>query len=426
MTLSPLPPGDHRLHGARPPVDLAAAGWVEREWVARGTATSPSGASAPYAVRVLVRAPADGARTLAAEWLNVSSGAEAAPDWTYLAAELLRSGTAWAGISAQYVGVVGGQASVSVGDVGSPGLRGADPERYGALDHPGDAWCHDIYAQVARVVAEDLGVDLVLAVGESQSACMLARHLTSFRDSLFGGYLIHSRAGALPPLEPDGAQHTMAAVLAEPPVTLPDQAVPTIVVQTETDVLGRMHSFPARQPDGPLLRTWEVAGTAHADKFQIDAFEDFLGCPTPVNRGQQVFVLRAALRHLEAWARGGAAPPSAPPLETAGGAYVLDDLGNVRGGVRSPAVDAPVERLSGFAPEGATLICQLFGSTSPLPPDQLRARWASRGEYDAAYDAATEAMIGSGFALPEDRQEILSESRPDVLTEPVPDPPMVP
>lgn len=416
MSLTPLPPGDHRLHGARPPVDLAAAGWTEHEWVARGTATSPSGASAPYAVRVLVRAPSAGARTLAAEWLNVSSGAEAAPDWTYLAEELVRSGTAWAGISAQYVGVMGGHASVSVGDLGSPGLVGADPDRYGSLSHPGDAWCHDVYAQVARAVAEHLGVDLVLAVGESQSACMLARHLVSHHDGLFGGYLVHSRAGSLPPLEPDGAQHTMAAVLAEPPAPLPDDLVPTLVVQTETDVLGRMHSHPARQPDGPLLRTWEVAGTAHADKFQIDAFEDLLGCPTPVNRGQQVFVLRAALRRLEAWARGGSAPPAAPPLEVAGESYVLDDLGNVRGGVRTPAVDVPVERLSGFAPEGATLICQLFGSTTPLEPEQLGSRWASREEYLAAYQAATEAMVGAGFALEEDRQAILSESRPDLLT----------
>ena len=418
MTLTPLPPGDHRLHGARPPVDLAAAGWTEREWVATGTATSPAGASAPYAVRVLVRAPAAGARTLAAEWLNVSSGAEAAPDWTYLAAELMRSGTAWAGISAQYVGVMGGQASVSVGDQGSPGLRGADPGRYGASTHPGDAWCHDVYAQVARAVAEDLGVDLVLAVGESQSACMLARHLTSFQDALFGGYLVHSRAGSLPPLQPDGSQHTMAAVLAEPPATLPDDVVPTIVVQTETDVLGRMRSWPARQPDGLLLRTWEVAGTAHADKFQIDAFEDLLGCPTPVNRGQQVFVLRAALRHLEAWARGGAAPPSAPPLAVEDGAYVFDELGNVLGGVRTPAVEAPVERLSGFAPDGATLLCQLFGSTTPLAPEQLRARWASQAEYRAAYDAATDAMISAGFAVEQDRQEIMSECRPSLLTVP--------
>ena len=422
--LSPLPPGDHRLHGARPPVDLEALGWTEVEHTASGVARSPSGVEASYVVRVLVRhPPADTASgTLCAEWLNVSSGAEAAPEWTYLAEELLRAGHAWAGVSVQVVGVMGGAGSVAV-DGGapptSPGLVGSDPQRYGDLAHPGDAWCHDVYTQVARAVRDLVDADLVLAVGESQSACLLSRHLVSVHgpDSPFGGYLVHSRAGALPALEPDGPQHTMAAVLAQQPSVLHDDLVPTLVVQTETDVLGRMRSLPARQPDGPWLRTWEVAGTAHADKFQIDAFEELLGCPTPVNRGQQVYVLRAGLRALEDWARGGGAPPAAQPLVVVGEHYATDDLGTTLGGVRTPAVDAAVERLSGFAPEGASLICQLFGSTTPLPAGSLRARWGSVEEYLAAYSAATEAMIAAGFACPEDRDALLSEARPQTLTQ---------
>ena len=137
-------------------------------------------------------------------------------------------------------------------------------------------------------------------------------------------------------------------------------------------------------------------------------------------------MLRAALRHLVVWARGGAAPPSAPPLEVRGGAYATDEVGNTRGGVRTPVVDAPVERLSGSAPDGATLICQLFGSTAPLDPAVLRSRWSSRAEYLAAYEASTDAMTAAGFAVPEDRQEILSESRSDLLTGLPDDPPMVP
>lgn len=424
--LDPLPPGEHRLHGARPPVDLAAHGWTEEEHVASGVAVSPSGQEAAYAVRVLVRnPPAERASgTLCVEWLNVSSGAEAAPDWTYLADELVRSGHAWAGVSAQYVGVMGGQASVTVGDGGSPGLVGADPERYAGLVHPGDAWCHDVFEQVARAVADSVGADLVLAVGESQSACLLSRHLVSVHGpgSPFGGYLVHSRAGALPPVEPSEVQHTMTEVLAQAPAPLPDDLVPTLVVQTETDVLGRMRSLPARQPDGPMLRTWEVAGTAHADKFQIDAFEHFLSCPTPVNRGQQVYVLRAGLRALERWARGGEPPPAGEPLQVTEGAgeqrYALDALGNALGGVRTPAVDAAVQRLSGSAPEGASLVCQLFGSTTPVPPEALARRWSSRAEYLAAYEAATAATVAAGFAVPEDGQALLSESRADLLTGP--------
>ena len=59
----------------------------------------------------MVRRPADPAAfsgTLVVEWLNVSSGADAAPDWTYLSDEIVRRGHVWVGVSAQYVGVEGG------------------------------------------------------------------------------------------------------------------------------------------------------------------------------------------------------------------------------------------------------------------------------------------------------------------------------
>ena len=59
-SLERLPPGDHRLHGARPPVDLAARGWTESEHVASGVATSTSGREAAYALAdptLLVPAP---------------------------------------------------------------------------------------------------------------------------------------------------------------------------------------------------------------------------------------------------------------------------------------------------------------------------------------------------------------------------------
>lgn len=418
-SLTPIAAGDHRLSGARPTPDLAALGWTEEEHRASGVAEHPHGGSADFAVRILVRRPPTerASGTLVVEWLNVSSGREAAPEWTYLAEEIVRAGHAYAAVSAQYVGVEGGRGSVAVeGMPPAGGLVGDDPERYGDLTHPGDAYCHDVFASCAAGVRDLVGADTVLAAGESQSACLLSRHLVSHHADhrVFGGYLVHSRAGSLPAEVPDGPQHEMAAVLAEPPSYLPDAlGVPVVVVQTETDVLGRMRSFPARQPDGPWLRTWEVAGTAHADKFQIDAFEDFLGCPTPVNRGQQVFVLRAALRALDAWARGGDAPPTAAPLEVRDGAYVVDTLGNTRGGVRTPAVDVATEVLSGFAPEGASLICQLFGSTRPVDPALLARTHPDRETYLAAYAESARAMVAAGFCVPEDLDALLADARPD-------------
>lgn len=382
---------------AVPGPDLAARGYLEEELRATGRATAYDGSGdAPYATRVVVRRPAGGGSgTLVVEWLNVSSGQDAAPDWTYLAEEIVRRGHAWAGVSAQRVGVEGGAARVETG-VALRGLRALDPERYGDLAHPGDAWCFDIYTQVARGLAADLGATCVLAIGESQSAYALTSYLDLVQEEagLFDGFLVHSRGG--------GALHT------DRPTTIRDVGVPVVVVQTEGDLFGRLAFLPARQPDTDLLRLWEVAGSAHADLFQIGAFESFLGCPDPVNRGQQAYVVRAALRWLESWARGGPAAPSAARLEIDGDRFVLDEHGHVRGGVRTPVVDAPADVLSGYAAPGASPICELFGRTLPL----ARPWWSSPEEYLAAYERATDAAIAAGFVVAEDRAAVLAEARP--------------
>src|SRR5205085_157600 len=46
--------------------------------------------------------------------------------------------------------------------------------------------------------------------------------------------------------------------------------VPVLQVNTETDVLAlvtHLGFYAARQPDAPHLRTWEIAGAAHADNY---------------------------------------------------------------------------------------------------------------------------------------------------------------
>src|SRR5581483_9957053 len=111
---------------------LGRVGYVQREYVASGTATSyrddgtltrdgrwtfaPDG-QAPYRTRVLVRYPADPARfsgTVVVEWLNVSGGVDADPEWATLHEELIRQGDAWVGVSAQRIGVMGGPVLVAV------------------------------------------------------------------------------------------------------------------------------------------------------------------------------------------------------------------------------------------------------------------------------------------------------------------------
>ena len=91
----------------------------------------------------------------------------------------------------------------------------------------------------------------------------------------------------------------------------------------------------------------------------------------------------------------------------------LDDVGNARGGVRTPVLDAPVDRLTGFAAPGSPIICILSGSTTPLSEEQLAERYTSRDDYLGQYETATDAMIEAGFALEDDRDQMLGWASPD-------------
>ena len=449
-TFRPLTGGSGVFLGASRPVgDLASVGYAETEYAASGTAVSYTsagdlpadgrfqlqpGPGADYATRVLVRRPTDPARfngTVVVEWLNVSGGVDAAPDYTYLSDELLRGGYAWVGVSAQRIGVEGGPVLVKVpggeNSGAGKGLRAIDSARYGQLHHPGDAFSYDIFTQVGRgLLATGAGaplagldVERLLAVGESQSAYALTTYVDGVQPlaHVYDGFLIHSRGGSPAPLGAPGSGIDLASSLAGAPTIIrTDLDVPVIVVETETDVLGLLDYDPARQPDSDRFRLWEIAGTAHADHVQIGDTEAVLGCSEPVNRGQQVYVLRAAIHDLDGWVADGTAPPRAPRLDidrsTTPPTYVRDTVGNVRGGIRTPVVDAPVDVLSGLPVPGVSTICILFGSTTPIPAAQLSSLYPSRADYLAAYQQATDAAIAAGFVLPADRAAVLADADP--------------
>ena len=426
-------------------IDLAAVGYEEHEYLVSGTATSYTGGPIPfdgkvelspgvtadYATRIVVRRPSDPAKadgTVAVEWLNVSAGFDSSPDFTFMADEMVRSGTTWVGVSAQLIGVEGGEVAVSSGapDAGK-GLVNIDPARYGALSHPGDAFSYDMYTQVGRALkgqggAEVLGgIDpqVVLAVGESQSAFALTTYADGVQPlvNVYDGILIHSRGGAPLRLGEAGAGASIATSIFDPPVQIrTDLDVPVLIVETETDVTSVIGYHPARQDDTDRIRLWELAGTAHADAFIVGAAADLVPCGAKINDGPQRFTLRAGLRALETWVRTGEAPPTSPRLDvdTATGKAVMvrDADGNALGGVRLPQVVVPVAALTGEpGPSGGT-ICMLLGTTVPFTAARLAELYPSADAYRQAYEQATDAAIAAGFALPADRQQILDDADP--------------
>ena len=435
----PISGGRHGFPQTATPVDLDAAGYVEEEFAFAGEATSyrytapprtdgewsvEPDRTAPYTSRMLVRRPHNVQAfngTVVVEWLNVTAGVDVDVDFGFFAEEVLRQGYAWVGITAQEVAVTstgGGQ----FGDA-AVGLKTWDPQRYGDLDHPGDAFAYDIFGQAGALLRTDDGQtalgggspEMILADGDSQSAFRLATYRNAIDPlaSVFDGFLIHSRDGGAAPL--DGRSFEVEA--EEPPTTRlrTDAPAPVLQVITESDLflLRPDAPFPdARQPDGDRIRTWEVAGTAHSDATylrrlnqqgtrQFEGFFDLSEVIPFANDGPQRFVVRAALHALRAWVVG-RPPPHAEPLQVVDGTIARDEHGNALGGVRTPPVDVPAATHTG---EGTPL-----GSTTPFTADQLRDLYGSRDAYLSAYRAATDAAVAAGFILAADTAELNAEA----------------
>ena len=450
-TLAPLTGGKGiQLIAAVAGPDLSKVGYSESEFSASGTAHAyaakvdlpPDGkfaltptTSAAYKTRIVVRRPESAAKfngTVVVEWLNVSGGLDASPDWTYTADEIIRSGAAWVGVSAQQIGIEGGTVAVMtpVSALGGAGLgiRKIDPARYDSLHHPGDAYSYDIFTQVARALRTPGKVDALgklspkylLADGESQSAFMLTTYADGVQPltSAFDGFLIHSRGGAAAPLgKPDKGIDIAGTIGGKPTRIRTDLDVPVIMVETETDVAGLLNYLPAAQPDTDRIRLWEVAGTSHVDRYQLGSIGDQFGCSVPINNGPHHFVMQAALHGLVTWVDDGKSPPKAPRFAIAGKKYVLDKNGNAKGGIRTPLVDVPVDVLSGLPAEGGSVACLLSGRTIPLSVTQLTALYPNRAAYLADFTKSTDAAIASGFVLAADRGELLKMAQPNRISE---------
>jgi hypothetical protein len=441
----PLTGGGGVVIAAAETPDLAAVGYVETEVVASGTAGAyelveqpddgrwtfaPDGTAADYATRVLLRYPADPdafSGTVVVEWLNVSSGIDANPDWTNLEAEIVRQGHAWVGVSAQTIGVEGGPVLVvapGAESLAGVGLAALDPERYGSLTHPGDGFSFDIYTQVARTLRQSpaamggLSADVLVAAGQSQSALALTTYYNGVQPLTgeFDGFFIHSRASIALPLVGPGEIADLASSFATPTAFLrTDLAAPALVLQAEGDVVGILNSAAARQPDSDSIRLWEVAGGAHADVFLIGFIADSIDCGVPINDGPMHVVAKAALRSLVTWVRSGDAPPSVDVLELADGStdvLVRDADGIAVGGIRTAPVDVPAVVLSGEPGPNEDLICVLLGSTTALSPDRLAELHGSAEQYLAAYGTSVDESIAAGFVLAEDRDALVAYARP--------------
>jgi len=415
------------------PVDLEAHGYVEEEFFVSGEAEAYEGngallldgrwevrpvGSAPYRTRIVVRRPADPARgsgTVLVEWLNVSAGLEACPDWAYLHTEIIRSGCTYVAVSAQALGVEGGEGLLGASLDG--GLRHSQPERYDTLHHPGDRYSFDMFTQIGRALRHGGPVDPlggmrphhVLAVGESQAAFFLTTYVNAVQPTsrAYDGFFVHSRSGTAASLESQAFGPGLSGLKIRE-----DVGVPVVVFETETDMV-LLDYGAAEQPDSAWVRVWEVAGTAHADAYLVGSTAAFLGCDFAVNDGPMHWVAVAAFAGLVRWVDGGPPLPAAPRLAFATRkppVLATDELGNALGGLRTPAVDVPVAVLSGLAPAGVSRMCQLFGQTTPFDEATLVRLYRDRAGYLTGYERSLDEAIERGYLLVADRPELMARA----------------
>ena len=368
------------VYPGAPFYDLAALGYVEREFVISGTANtynskgiwgsngrwqvSVANANMPYATRIIVRYPTSSAKfngTVVFEWLNEITYSSTSPDWADSADFFFREGYAYVGVTAQNL------------NAGPAFLKWWDPVRYGNLSISTDGLSYDIFTQVAQAVKTYSSTVLggltpkkLLACGDSASAIRLTTYVNAIHPlaKIYNGFLIHGRASTEAPIG--------NGIISLAPNTQirTDNTTPVIQFQAEGDLYELLFSY-GRQPDNNYLRTWELAGGAHIDLHEgiyevTVAYRDLsslsneafmkipvcdFGVPSQFGGGvanslPNYRLERAAWAALNKWVNTGTRPPSAPQIQTNPllfNAIIYDQYGNAKGGLRLPEMDVPIK-----------------------------------------------------------------------------------
>ena len=422
----PVTAGSRDRPFSAPTVDVAAHGYVVEEYFLDGNAhayefkefttqtadgrwsTQRCDKTARYRSRMLVVRPAkasDFNGTVIVHWQNVTAGYELG---SVTGGEYLR-GYAWVGVSAQKVGVDGFPGPDAAG------LKQWDEDRYGSLNHPGDAYSYDIFSQAGRAVGPNrprkdvdpmggLEVTRLVAAGASQSAARLRTYINGVHpiEKVFNGFIPYIDFGSTIPFERDFER--LRRRRRRSTLIRNDLDVPVLVVNSETETLAYMA---ARQPDTNKFRLWEVAGTSHVS-VQRGVERADLNSPNWLSYRP---VYAASLRHIHRWLKDGTEPPRMPRIKVAQEdrpTIARDKHGNARGGIRLPDFAVPTATHSGSGKRvaGGSRFAYLYGSAQDFSADRLAELYPTRKAFLAAYDKALKKSVKEGMVLAEDAPKL--------------------
>src|SRR5580693_4162731 len=383
-----------------------------REYFVSGTTSS----GAPYKTRIVVRKPKDNAKF----------------NHLILAESMHPSGNPWVFHFAQIYAMTTGVIGLEVLTTTPAGLAAANQERYKDLVVPNGA-ANDILAQVGALIKSNhkdnpisgLGVRKMILAGSSASAGVAQNYLTNAHMTqrladmrpIYDGFMPTSANGQIPVLD-----------------------VPTILVPTMRETFAGNGTT---QPDNEKLRVYEFAGMAHIDSRVAGGYYPD-PCKYPISRYPMGAEMSVALDKLFAWVDKGIVPPHAdrfyvdfnpdnkPKLDHEKGSLLaLDELGNVKGGIRNTYVDVPVKsfhvpnegaeprisnpnhfiaarRINGQDPDAQ--LCGLGNLETTLPKDQLKKLYKNPKDYYNKVAQRYDELVKAGWALPVYREMVLAEA----------------
>jgi Alpha/beta hydrolase domain len=456
-TSYPFGAADHTLV----PENLRRQGYVEEEYLVSGQANvydwPASGPAfvitpdAPYTTRILVRRPARHfSGNVVVEMLNPSNRFDLNIGWAMAHRQIVRNGDAWVGITAKPIDVIS--------------LKTFDPARYGslsfanplALDDPRN--CANPVTSVdppelrSRSTEDGLAWDIYSQVGawlrsgaRSNPLAHRVRHAYGFGYSQTGGYL-YDYINAIHPLvvRSDGKpiydgyivavaggrfvgavpinQCSPAPTVPDPRLQFHDVGVPIIHIMSQSDYL---FGIDARRPDSDApadrFRHYEMAGAGHATPDELtfsatsaDIVKAGRDVPpascngVPRSRFPSRIFFDAALRNLDLWVRYGVKPPHADPIQVVNGAGVLDQFGNVVGGLRSPYLDVPTS--TWFGSTAGPSFCFIAGHEEPFDAARLAQLYPTHGAYVRAVVRDTVRLVRGRYITAADGLDIIREA----------------
>jgi hypothetical protein len=171
-----------------------------------------------------------------------------------------------------------------------------------------------------------------------------------------------------------------------------------------------------------LFRHYDIAGSAHAtpdelnyaaapaDLVKAGVADPPMNCNEgPRSRFPNSVAFNAAFRNLDAWVRDGTLPPRAAAFQVVEGKPVLDEFGNLKGGVRSPFVDVPTAAWTGTS-TGASF-CFIAGHEIPLDRDRLKTLYPTHAAYVQKVRQNVLDLVAKRFIVREDGLELIEQAK---------------